>query len=407
MGISKMTKEGPWYVPGKWYVAPACFAEEVRATYDLPERVIVRDVTLSEGQHAIGVNYTLKAMLKIAHALGEAGVAEIKQHHGDFQTYEFIKAFKKEATEPKISLLIPVMPSHANVSKEQIDAYIDAGVDSIEVLGDMAARDRYIEVIKYVKGKGVPTEAGTPNAVRLPFEEVTEFYDAGIDAGASRVCVYDSFNPETPEAARYWVKEFKKAIRSRVPILWQSHNDYGLGTATTLGAITGGASACDLSVNGLGDRGGNASMEEVALVLESMYAVKTGIKLEKLCELSRLVIEASGVGIHAYKPIVGKNVFVHESEGHAVIMLRAGVDKDFIAEGEPYSPMVMGRKREVRMGGTSLGLIPLRLSQLGLKYTEREIKQIKNQLIKLWTEQKKDMSLEEFDALAKRAGKTK
>jgi len=406
MGISKMTNEGPWYVPGKWYVAPACFAEEIRATYDLPDRVIVRDVTLSEGQHAIGVNYTLKDMLRIAHALGEAGVAEIKQHHGDFQAYEFIKAFKKEAKEPKISLLIPVMPHHADTSKEQLDAYIDAGVDSVEVLGDIAALDRYTEFIEYIKGKGVPTEAGTPNAVRLPFEDVIEFYNIGIDAGASRVSVYDSFNPETPEAARYWVKEFKKAIRSRVPILWQSHNDFGLGTATTLGAITGGASACDLSVNGLGDRGGNASMEEVVLALESMYAVKTGMKLERFCELSRLVVEASGVGIHAYKPIVGKNVFLHESEGHAVMFLRAGVDKDFIPEGEPYSPMVMGCKREVRMGGTSLGLIPLRLSQLGLKYTEREIKQIENQLVELWTKQKKDLSLEEFDALAKRVCKT-
>ena len=107
---------------------------------------------------------------------------EIKQHHGDFQTYEFIKAFKKEATEPKISLLIPVMPGYLDISREQVDAYIDAGVDSIEVLGSLGASDRYIEVIEYVKGRGVQTEVGIPNAVRLPFEEVTEFsrYGGGV-----------------------------------------------------------------------------------------------------------------------------------------------------------------------------------------------------------------------------------
>ena len=87
----------PWHIPDQWYVSPYNFAEEVRSAYpNMPEKIVIRDVTLTEGQHQPGVRYTLDGMLKIAHALYDLGITEIKQGSQDFQALEFIARVKRE-----------------------------------------------------------------------------------------------------------------------------------------------------------------------------------------------------------------------------------------------------------------------------------------------------------------------
>lgn len=388
---------GPWYVPGKWFVSPYCFLDEVRANYDLPDKIYVRDITLAEGQHAMGVNYTMDGMVELARALVEAGVSTIKQHGGDFRPIDFIKRCTKEVPEVKVSVLLG-----ASSETKLVDSFIDAGAAEIELLGGAAQIARCIELIPHIEARGVEPTAGCSNALRMPWEEVWGVCSAAIAAGAKKIDVYDTYNVGTPDAVRYFIKKLKKAIRGRVPIHWQSHNDFGMGTICSVAAVEGGASWLDLSAAGLGDRSGNGSLEETALILESMLGVKTGIKMERLWDLARLTEKISGVKRDTLKAIVGEACYFHESEPHAWMVLQHGLDAKYINRAEPFSPFIIGSKRNVRIGGTSLGLIPRRLDQLGLKYTEKHVEKIRDIIVELWTKKKEDMSIEEFDALAKK-----
>jgi isopropylmalate/homocitrate/citramalate synthase len=181
------------------------------------------------------------------------------------------------------------------------------------------------------------------------------------------------------------------------------HNDFGLAEANTVGGILGGASSCDLTVNGLGDRAGNAALEEVVLQLEALYGIRTGVKLENLLKLCRVVEEVTGIKPHNFKPIAGKNVFTHESEAHAKMVLEYGVDKKYVSWAEPYSPAVVGGKRTVRFGGTSLtgDMIRLRMGGMGLAFGEREVEEVSKRIRDIFVAKKADISLEEFDEIAK------
>ena len=397
LGISP----GPWYRPGKWYVSPYCYEEEVRANYDLPEKIYVRDITLSEGQHAMGTHFTLDGMVELARILTEVGVTTIKQHSGDFRPVEFTKRCADEAPEVKVSVLMGARSRSPKLQK-LLDNFIDAGVYEVELLNLNIKDPKCMDLVSYIKGRGVEVTAGMTNTLRRPWEEVRDYFNTTLTLGISMMEVYDTYNVGTPDAVRYFIKKLKKATGARVPIHWQSHNDYGTGTACSVAAVEGGAAWLDLSAVGLGDRGGNGCLEEVVIILESMYGVKTGIKKDRLFELARLTEEKSGLKRDPLKAMVGEGAFFHESEAHAGGILKYASDTPYIARSEAFSPFVIGAKRNVRIGGTSLGLVPHRLEQLGLKYTDEHVSKIQDRIVDLWTKEKKDMSIEEFDAMARK-----
>lgn len=415
-------EEGKWNIPEKWYVSPYSFADEVRVNYDLPEQITVRDVTLQEGQHQPGVQFTLEGMLKITRALYEAGIREIKQALGDFQTLEFIRAVKHEIPKIKITLITPTIEymkyrNSPTLFKKDLDIYIEAGIDEACIPGSFswscpksinyamsreARLERLDEMTRYARSKGIGVEFGHVDTTRAAFEDLKDLFDTGLKAGMTSIGVYDSYGCATPDGMKYLVSKLKQEYKG-IPILSHAHNDFGSADATTIGGILGGATSCDLSINGLGDRAGNASLEEVVLQLEAMYKIKTGVELNHLTNLSGLVAEVTGIKPHHFKPIVGKNVFTHESEAHAQMVLEYGVDAKYVSWAEPYSPSVIGGKRVVRFGGTSLtgDMIRLRMGQIGLKYSEKEVEEMSNRIKNIFVTEKTDISLEEFDAIAR------
>ena len=409
-----------WNVLDRWYVSPYSYADEVRANYDLPERITIRDVTLSEGQHQPGVNYTLAGMLKIAHALHEIGITEVKQHADDFQTLEFIKLLKAELPDVKVSLVIEVHHAYLRSSSEWrkgLDRYIDAGIDEVVLPGQVSwscpksISDQmpkevrlagYAEAAQYAREKGIEVEFGHVDFTRASLDDLKDFLNTGFNAGMTRIGIYDSYGVATPDAMKYLVRWLKKGYKG-IPILVHAHNDLGSAAATTIGGILGGASCCDLSLNGLGDRAGNAALEEVVLQLETSYGVKTGVKLEHLLRVCRLVEQITGITLHNFKPIAGKNAFAHESEAHAKMILEYGISAKYAAKAEGYSPEIVGGKRNIRFGGTSLtgGMIRLRMNQIGLKYSNKEVEKVIKRIEDIFVTKRTDISLEEFDKLAK------
>lgn len=410
-----------WNVPDKWCVSLYNYAEEVRAGYpNLSERVTIRDVTLAEGQHQPGVRYTLKDMLRIAQALRDAGITMIKQHIGDFQTFEFIKAVKREIPDIFIHVTHPIFDhkrywDSVNECKKDIDMIVEIGVDEVDFPGfnswnvpDHVAKamskearlERYAEMTRYARRKGILVEAAHVDTMRTPWGDFKEHIANAVRAGATSVAIYDSYGVASPSAMKYLTQKVIKEFG--LPVLVHAHNDLGSAEATEIGGVLGGATLCDLSINGLGDRAGNASLEQVVLQLELNYGVKTGVRLEKLLGLCRLVEEVTGIEFPYIKPVSGRNVFTHESEAHASMILSQGVHLKYASKHEAYAPEVVGGKRAVRFGGTSLSgtMIRLRLEQLGLDFGDKEIEEVSDRIKNIFVTQKTDISLEEFDLIA-------
>jgi isopropylmalate/homocitrate/citramalate synthase len=415
--------EEKWNVHNKWYVSPYNFAEEVRSNYEnIPDKITIRDVTLTEGQHQPGVRYTLDGMLKIAHALYEMGITEIKQGSQDFQALEFITQVKREIPGIEIGVILSIIEGEEyreslSRTKQDLDRYIDAGIDEVnfpcslswscpksisDAMSREAQLERITEMTQYARKQDVDVEYGHVDATRAAFEDLKELFDHGLRSGMTRIGVYDSYGVASPDGMKFLVSKLRREYEG-VDILVHAHNDFGSAEATTIGGILGGGTTCELSVNGLGDRAGNASLEEVVLQLEAYYGIKTGLKLEKLVGLCRVVEEVTGIKSHSFKPIAGGNVFTHESEAHAGFILQEGLSVKYASKSEAYSPEAVGGRRTVRFGGTSLtgGMIKQRMSQLGLHYGEKEIKEVRDRIKDIFVKQKKDISLEEFDALAK------
>ncbi len=410
-----------WDVPGRWYVSPYNYDGEVRAVYgDLPESVIVRDVTLAEGPHQSGVRFTLKEMLRIAHALREAGITMIKQNIDNFGSLEFIRLVKPEIPDLFIDVILAILDHRKyweslDQCKRDLDVLAEAGAEEVcfpgynswnvphhieKAMSKEALLERYAEMTTYARSIGMLVEAGPVDTTRVPWADLKELLTTAVDAGATSIAVYDSYGVATPDGMKCLVQKIRREFD--LPILVHAHNDLGAAEAAEIGGIIGGATLCDLSVNGLGDRAGNASLEEVVMQLELNYGVKTGVQKDKLLGLSKLLEEVTGVAFPYVKPISGMNVFTHASEAHATMVLSQGVNLNYASRHEAYAPEVVGGKRTVRFGGSTLsgGMIHLRLEQLGLKSGDKEVAMMTDRIKEAFVDGEADISLEEFDALA-------
>jgi len=174
-----------------------------------------------------------------------------------------------------------------------------------------------------------------------------------------RVRIVDTTGCATPQIVGFLVREMRNV--TDIPIEVHCHDDFGLAVANTIAGVQQGAEYVSVTVNGIGERSGNASLEEVALALRVLYGVDCGIDMSRLVEVSRLVEERSGIALQAHKAVVGRGAFAHESG-----MVVAGLLKEpFTAES--YAPELVGQMREVVLGKKSgVASVEARLRQLGI-----------------------------------------
>lgn len=318
-------------------------------------RVLIRDVTLREGGEVPGVNLSMDQQLEIAAALADSGIG-------------LVEVAGPASTGPGITLARAIR--HAGLPLQPVllfslfDAALDAKIDQVcaQVENPMT-----IEVCMPVSSvrlaamgfqpqgasawfsqhwrwqsfsrPGITLGLGFIDALRANFETIAEM--VRIAGAAVRYCtLYDTVGVGTPERLSDWVQRFQ-AVAAGKPVWVHCHNDHGLATANTLAAVAAGATGVDLSVNGLGDRSGNAALEEVVVGLERLYGVTTGVTLAKLTRLSRLVERLTRVSNSPLKPIVGKFSFTHAAPSHlSIVRLHPEVF-------EPFDPSLVGGKRLV------------------------------------------------------------
>jgi D-citramalate synthase len=195
-------------------------------------------------------------------------------------------------------------------------------------------------------------------------------FTIGISAGADRICPCDTVGVLTPEKTYELFSKLKRDI-PKVPISAHCHDDFGMAVANSITALKSGADEIHVTINGLGERAGNAALEEIATALKAIYKVETSIKTARLYEVSSLVSRLTGIPVQPNKAIVGENAFTHESGMHTHGILAHPLTY------EPISPELVGRIRRFVSGkhAGSRG-IKASLNEMGLNPTETQLKEV-------------------------------
>jgi len=325
---------------------------ETAAERRIPESLVLWDETLRDGEQTPGVHFTPEEKLRIATLLGEIGVPLVNAGIPVVSDEEDRAVRLLASSGLKCQIL-----AAARTVPRDVQAVIDSGATHIAIF--VAASQvhlRYklkmtqeevhrvsVATVRQAKEAGLHVAFVTEDTVRAPFDFVERLYRDVQDAGADRLVVADTVGIMTPLTFRWYLTEFQRRVHPK-DLSVHCHNDFGLATANTITAIECGARSPHVCVNGLGERAGNAALEEVAVILESLYGVRTGLRTERLVELSRLVEELSGIPVAANKALVGYNAFSHEAGIHTHGILANTLTY------EPLQPEVVGARRQMILG---------------------------------------------------------
>ena len=235
-------------------------------------------------------------------------------------------------------------------------------------------RDEVLEITtettQYAKDQGLIVELSAEDATRSDLDFLTKMFKAGVSAGADRLCPCDTVGVLIPERTSELFSELKKRFK-KVPLSVHCHDDFGLAVANSIIGLKSGADQAHVTMNGLGERAGNASLEEIAVALKANYNVKLAIKTELLYETSRLVSRITEFPLQPNKAIVGENAFIHESGMHTHGILAHPLTY------EPFPPELIGRTRRIASGKHS-GSHGIRasLKEMGLNPNDEQLKEI-------------------------------
>ncbi|HKM14042.1 MAG TPA: 2-isopropylmalate synthase [Candidatus Methanomethylophilaceae archaeon] len=336
--------------------------------------VKIFDTTLRDGEQAPGIALSSDDKVRIALALDDLGV--------DIMEAGFAASSQSERNTLKRiadSRLDAQVCSLARSVITDIDAVLTTGLDSIHTFiatSDLhmkyklkmtpeQVKERAVETVEYAKDHGLNVQFSCEDATRSNLDFMKEVLIAVQDVHVDSINIPDTVGVITPKAMAYLISEIKKVVK--VPIAVHCHNDMGLALANTIAAVEAGARICHVCMNGIGERTGNASMEELALNLFANYGVET-IDLSKIGQTSKLVERITGFPMAYNKPIVGRNAFAHESGIHV-----HGVMTN-TATYEPFLPELVGVDRHIVIGKHSgVHSVQGRLEVLGIDFPEKQM----------------------------------
>lgn len=344
-------------------------------------RIRIFDTTLRDGEQTPGVSLSPDQKLSIAKKLDELGVDAIEAGFPVISEGELkaVKMITSEGLSCEIAGL-------ARTSTKDIDAAVDAGLNYIHTFiatSDIhlehklkmtreQALEKAISAVEYGKSRGLQVEFSAEDATRTDREFLMKIFGAVAKAGADRIDIPDTVGYSTPQ---YMAEITRDTIAAtKLPVSVHCHNDFGLAVANALSGVAAGATCAHVTINGIGERAGNASLEEFTMALKCLpydVSYETGIISELIYDTSRFVSKVVGIQVQPNKAIVGDNAFGHESGIHTHGVLNNPLTY------EPISPELVGRTRWLQVGKhAGLHGMNAMLEEYGVIPSEEQSKQI-------------------------------
>jgi isopropylmalate/homocitrate/citramalate synthase len=360
------------------------------------------DTTLRDGEQTVGVVLDPEQKLEIARGLADAGVERIEAGFPrvSAEDYEAVRRIAEAGLAAEIW-------GFSRAVRADVEALVELGVAAsviecpisdlkLEALGvsreDMLERIR--TAVSFAASEGIRVAYFGVDGSRADLAFFESAYKTAVEAGAEEVVVVDTLGIATPEVVAMLVERARGWLGPGVPIHFHGHNDFGLATANAVAAVRAGARWIHGTVNGMGERAGNANLGEVALALRALWGVETALDLARMRALAERVRELSGYELEPWKPLVGENLFRRES-GAVASQFH---DPPSI---EPYSSELVGAERSIVLGKKSgIDSIRIKLEELGLRVPEEKQQALLAKVKRLGSEKRGLVTDEEFLRLA-------
>lgn len=389
-----------YHKEGQWWVSPFNVKPEVTAEFDLPAKVEIHDATLRDGEQTPGVVMSPEDKVAIAEMMSDVGVDRIEAGMPAVSPddYKAIKTICGLGLKSKIF-------TFARAMQADMDAAVDCGAHGVIIevpIGypklkyqfgwtweDVFKKSK--DAINYAKERGLYTVFFPYDTTRAREEDLDALLDAIMnESPPDSIGVVDTMGCALPAAIKYMVRKVRK--QTGLPVEVHTHNDFGMGVATELAGVEAGATVIHSCVNGLGERTGNAAMEELVLALEVLYGIPMNYDMKKFPALFELVSKISNIPIAVNKPVGGARNFTRES----------GIGVDLVIK-EPLAmfgthPALTGRTGDIVLGKKSgKRSVTFSLEQMGINDTpDDKVSEILNRVKALGIQKKTTLSDDEF-----------
>lgn len=394
---TRKIENGPWAGDGFW-VSHFNFDPQVLSKFHFPEEVVFHDVTLRDGEQTPGIVLRTREKVEIAKKLDDVGVHRIEAgmpivSKEDFDAVKEISHLGLKAKVFAFSRLV----------KEDIETALKCDVEGIVCEGPIGVPklkqfswtyeqviERAVDAIDYAKKHGLWTAFFGVDGSRADIDFTKKILsEVSENAHPDSFVIVDTFGCTSPEGFGDFVKQVKDSVKE--PLEVHTHNDFGLGVACAISGLMNGATTVHTSVNGIGERSGNASFEEVAMSLKYLYGQNVRFDFSKFKELSKMVQSFTMFPLAPNKPVVGDRVFTREA-GISI----AGWMK-YNLGSEAYLPELVGNRHGVFLGKKSgKHSIEWKLNQIGITASDGQMEKILEEVKRKSEETKTNVDDEEF-----------
>ncbi len=312
----------PWNNERLWRVSPANYHPDVLATYNFPEKIEILDTTLRDGEQQPGLFISPADRIRLAQQLDGIGVQRIEAGNPAIsrQDADCVKSITDLGLKAQIYAFTRAMAADADLAKA-------CGVDG--VLMEIPASEHLLKYGKRwsvekaiqasidgtaaAKAHGLKVSFFPADSARADIEYLLDMIDQVKTEGhMDSLVLVDTFGCYAPQGAAYTVKRIKARFPD-LPIEAHFHEDFDMGVANTIAAMSAGVSVAHTTINGVGERAGSVPYEPLVLSLKLLYGIDTGIDLSRLVETSKMLREMIKLNPHPHKAVVGDNIYTYET----------------------------------------------------------------------------------------------